>query len=561
LVSLFFCVYLYLNNIFNIINTMNNNSKKSNREGTGKTHPCIQCDSLIPLHKKYCSRDCYNKASRIEIKCEGCGINKILPKNKIGAKFCSIQCSNKHIDRKLSYEKAKHTLIKKYNVENPFELKGYENMHHSRNGNKISQTHQNKSFEEKQQIKTKISTTLKNKSEIEKKIIKTKKEQTNIIKYGVKNSLSKDSPFRQQAELNNRNSFINRLLIWLKENNLELLGEYRGVKDQNGDIIYYNFKHTPSGNIFIDHVACGRLPQYKNPNVSIGISEQERELQNFIKELLPTEEIIFNSRNLVKGFEIDIYIPKHNLAIEYNGLYWHSELNGKLKEYHLYKTQICELKNIQLIHIFEDEWNNNRAIVKSKLRSLLHQNQNKIFARKCIVKEVNNKEKNIFLNKNHIQGEDKSKVKLGLYYNNELVSLITFGKLRKITGNKHEDNKYELIRFATKLNTNVTGGFSKLLNYFIKKYLPIQIISYADRRWSMGKLYVKSNFTFIHNTPPNYWYMKYYKHREHRYKYRKSELYKLLDNYNPTISEWENMKLNKYDRVWDCGSKKYEMNF
>jgi hypothetical protein len=536
---------------------MNNNSKKSNREGTGKTHPCTQCSSLIPLYKKYCNRNCYNKSTRIEIKCKNCGIIKTLPKNQTGAKYCSTKCSNKHIDRKSSHEKAKHTLIKKYNVNNPFEVKGYTNMSHSRNGDKISQTYQNKSFEEKKQIKNKISTKLKNKSEVEKLIIKTKKEQTNLNKYGVKSSLSKDSPFRQQAELNNRNSFINKLLIWLKENNIELLDKYKGVKNKKGDIIHYNFKHTPSGHTFIDHVACGRLPHYKDPDINIGVSEQEKELQNFIKELIPAEEIIFNSRNLIKGFEIDIYIPKHNIAIEYNGLYWYSELRGKLKEYHLHKMQTCELKNIQLIHIFEDEWNNNKTIVKSKLRSLLHQNQNKIFARKCIVKEVNNKEKNKFLNENHIQGEDKSRIKLGLYYDNELVSLMTFGKLRKITGNKHEDNKYELIRFATKLNTNVVGGFSKLLNYFIKQYLPIQIISYADRRWSVGKLYESNNFSFIHNTPPNYWYMKYYKSREHRFKYRKSELCKLLENYNPNKSEWENMKSNKYDRIWDCGSKKY----
>jgi hypothetical protein len=536
-------------------------SKKSNREGTGKKHPCLQCNIPIPLHKKYCSRNCYNKSSQIEIKCKNCGISKILPKNKKYTKFCSIQCSSKFIDRKESHEKSKKTLKEKYNVDNPFEVKGYKNMNHSRNGNKISQTLQNKSLEEKQQIKKKISASLKNKTKDEKILIRNKKEHTTLTKYGVKNSLSKDSPFRQKADINNKNSFINKLIIWLKENNLELLDEYKGVKDKDGNIIYYTFKHTPSGNIFTDHVACGRLPNYKDPTVSIGISLQEKELQEFIKEIIPTDEIIFNARSLVKGFEIDIYIPKYNVAIEYNGLYWHSELNGKLKDYHLYKTQKCEEKNIQLIHIFEDEWIYNKNIVKSKIRSLLNKSLNRIYARKCIIKEVNNKDKNIFLNENHIQGEDKSKIKIGLYYNDELVSIITLGKLRKITGNKHEENKYELIRFTTKLNTNVVGAFSKLLKYFIKHYNPNQIVSYADRRWSVGKLYMKSNFTFIHNTPPNYWYMKYYKHREHRYKYRKSELIKLMDIYEPTKSEWENMKQNKYDRIWDCGSKKYILDF
>jgi hypothetical protein len=242
-------------------------------------------------------------------------------------------------------------------------------------------------------------------------------------------------------------------------------------------------------------------------------------------------------------------------------MYFHSENNGKGREYHLHKTTECEKQNIQLIHIFEDEWVYKNDIIKSKLRHLLKINKTKIYARNCIIKDVNNKEKNQFLNENHLQGEDKSKIKLGLYYNNELVSLITFGKYRKITGNKHEENKYELIRYASKLNVNVVGGFSKLLKNFIKNYTPLEITSYADRRYSVGNLYKLNNFKFIHNTPPNYWYMKYYKNREHRYKYRKSELHKILEIYEPNKSEWDNMKLNKYDRIWDCGSKKYIMVF
>jgi hypothetical protein len=115
------------------------------------------------------------------------------------------------------------------------------------------------------------------------------------------------------------------------------------------------------------------------------------------------------------------------------------------------------------------------------------------------------------------------------------------------------------LRFCNKLNTTVVGGFSKLLKHFIKNHNPIKIISYADRRWSVGKVYKNNGFTFYNNTQPNYWYMKYYKEREHRFKYIKSNLHKLLSDFNPTLSEWENMKNNKYDRIWDCGSKKYEL--
>ena len=328
----------------------------------------------------------------------------------------------------------------------------------------------------------------------------------------------------------------------------------------NGDLKYYRFKHIPTGETFIDHLACGRLPKYKDPTVSIGTSVKEKEIQSFLKEIY-SGEIIFNNKKLVKGREIDIFIPEYNVAFEFNGIYWHSELNGKNKEYHLYKTEELERNNTKLIHIFEDEWDNKQEIVKSRIRNILKLNQNKIYARKCIIKEIDNKTKNKFLNDNHIQGEDKSKIKIGLYYNNELVSIMTFGSLRKITGNKAKEGEYELIRFCNKLSTTVIGSFSKLFKHFIKLLTPNNIISYADRRWSQGEIYQSNGFNFIHNTQPNYWYMKYHKVREHRYKYRKSELPKILSNFDKTKSEWENMKSNGYDRIWDCGSKKYQINF
>jgi hypothetical protein len=520
-------------------------------------HPCLYCNSLIPLNKKYCNKECYNKSKNTEIICKGCNNKFVVPLNKSDRKFCSIKCSNSTIDRKETRIKAINTLKQKYNVENPFEIKGYDNLNIKRNGDKISESFNKKSPEEKKEIKDKRIESFNKKSPEEKKEIRDKIKQTNLELYNTPCPLSKDSPFRKKADLNNSNSYINKLNEWLKKHNLELLDPYVGVKNKNGDIIYYNFRHIPTNSIFKDHVACGRLPKYKDPNVTIGTSDQEKEIQNFIQDLLPTAEIFFNTRHLVKGFEIDIYLPEYNIAIEYNGLYWHSEKNGKLSEYHISKTKKCEEKNIQLIHIFEDEWVYKKDIVKSRLKSLLNKNDIKIYARKCILKEISNKEKNNFLNQYHIQGEDKSKIKLGLFYKDELVSVMTFGRLRKITGNNHQEGVYELIRFSSKSNTTVIGGFSKLLKNFVKIYKPKNIISYADRRWSMGKIYENNNFVFIHDTLPNYWYMKYYKNREHRYKYRKSELPSLLDNFNPLLSEWENMKKNKFDRIWDCGSKKY----
>jgi hypothetical protein len=131
----------------------------------------------------------------------------------------------------------------------------------------------------------------------------------------------------------------------------------------------------------------------------------------------------------------------------------------------------------KLIHIFEHEWVNRQEIIKAKLKSLFGVEQESIYARKCIIKEISNKEKNEFLNKYHIQGEDKSTVKLGLFFSDELVAVMTFGKPRF-----NKNYEYELIRYAT--SKHVICGASKLLKYFERVYKPKSIITYADRRFS-----------------------------------------------------------------------------
>jgi hypothetical protein len=168
----------------------------------------------------------------------------------------------------------------------------------------------------------------------------------------------------------------------------------------------------------------------------------------------------------------------------------------------------------------------------------------------------------IFLEKNHLQGSDTSSIKLGLYYKNELVSVMTFGNLRISLGSKNVNpNTYEMYRFCSKLNTSVIGAAGKLLTYFIKTYAPSKLISYADKRWSTGELYTKLGFNLISESRPSYFYTKDHYRKYHRFLFRKSELAKKLTAFDPTKTEWENMKNNGWDRIWDCGNLKYEMNF
>lgn len=275
-----------------------------------------------------------------------------------------------------------------------------------------------------------------------------------------------------------------------------------------------------------------------------------------LEEFLFNKNISFisNDRKLLNGKEIDIFIPSKNIGIECNGNYWHSEEIIQDKNYHLNKSKLCLDKNIFLLHFFEDELIYKFDIISSILEQKLGICDNKIYARKCSIKEVSIKDKNIFLNKNHIQGEDKSSIKLGLYYDDELVSLMTFGKPRY--NNKIE---WELIRFCNKKNFSIIGGASKLFKYFILNYNPQSIISYADRRISDGNLYDKLEFTFAHHSLPRYYYFPKNNplNRLHRSNFTKNRIKKLYPTIDISKTEKEIMKELNYGRIWDCGNKVY----
>jgi len=207
--------------------------------------------------------------------------------------------------------------------------------------------------------------------------------------------------------------------------------------------------------------------------------------------------------------------------------------------------------------VFEDEWIYKQNIVKSRIKNILGLTENKIYARKCVVKLVDRKIAKEFIEKNHIQGNTVFKYAYGLFYDNELVSIMTFGKLRKNLGNESKEGCYELIRFCNKLDTNVIGGASKLLNYFINEHNPIQIISYADRRWSQGNMYEKLGFTFVHDSQPNYFYIIGDK-RYNRFAFRKNIL---VEKYNcpKDVTERDFCISQKWYRIYDCGTKVYQM--
>jgi hypothetical protein len=280
------------------------------------------------------------------------------------------------------------------------------------------------------------------------------------------------------------------------------------------------------------------------------VSKSEAEIFEYVTTLC--DQAISNDRTILNGREIDIYCPNEKLAIEFNGLYWHSESvlthtgRDKLSDYLKYKT--LKEQGIQLITIFEDEWINRPSVVKSILRSKFNKMNTRIYARKCSVREIDVKEAKVFLNSYHLQGYNKSKVKVGLYYEDELVSVMTFS-----THNlSRKSYCWEIDRYAVKEGLIVVGGASKLFKHFVQLYDPEEVLSYADNRWSSGNLYHSLEFIKEKDTNPNYWYflpneMK----RIHRFTLRKNS------NDIQTLTEYENRLKQGYYRIWDCGSSKW----
>ena len=309
--------------------------------------------------------------------------------------------------------------------------------------------------------------------------------------------------------------------------------------------IHGDFEQTPR-----DHLqGCG-CPKCGHIN-----SKSENELYEFCCELFGKENVKQNDREKLEGKELDIYIPSKNIAIEFDGLRWHSEQFNNDKKYHLRKTQECEKLDIRLIHIFEDEWDLKKDICKSRLKSIFGLTERKLYARKCSLKEVSTEESTSFLNENHLQGTINAKFRYGLFNNEELVSLMCFGNKRKNLGLKAEEGVFEMLRFCNKKGVSVIGGASKLLKLFVKENKPNGIISYADRRWSEGILYERLGFNFNHYSQPNYFYIVNDR-RENRFKYRKSELIK--QGFDKEKTEHEIMLERGIYRIYDCGTKVFE---
>ncbi len=313
-------------------------------------------------------------------------------------------------------------------------------------------------------------------------------------------------------------------------------------------------KRSHESKMKMRQAAINRMKEKNSVFFYNAVSRQELDFAQWLREEL-NQIVVSSDKSVLFGLELDMYLPENNLAIEINGIRFHSDMY-KDRNYHLKKTKECNEKGIRLIHIWSCDLLNKEDIIKSQVRHILGLSQNKVYARDCEIKEVSINDCHVFLRKNHLQGSVVSKHRYGLYHNNELVQIITFGKMRYAKRENEHTNAFELLRLCSKLNTTVVGGSSKLFNHFIKLHNPNYVLSYANRDWSMGSVYNLLNMKEAGYTPPGYFYSNG-KAKLTRYQCQKHKLVEM--GFDKEMSEYDIMQSRGYYKVWDCGNIKYEL--
>jgi len=454
-------------------------------------------------------------------------------------------------DPKLKEEllkKRKVTWMKKYGVDNPSRVK---------------------------EIREKISSVLitKYKDSDVKKDVVDKRSKTNLKRYGVTN-VSVLKEIQEKILLHRYES--NQHIIQTKIDKLNTLKfPYtlnEMIHDKSKRIFTckecdteYTFTHFS-----INQLRCKKC--------SKSISYLEEEFRLFLLENNINFEI--HNRSIISPYELDFYLPDYDMAFELHGLYWHSELavfrefglteKSNISDYMdiitredfhtkrlkfqnamFTKWDMCKKKGIKLVQILEDEWVNNLNIVKSRIKHMLGISDKKLYARKLEIRACNGSDASTFLGKNHLQGYGVCRFRYGAYTkDNELVAMMTFSKGSIAKGNSAKIGIWEISRFAIKQGYSIVGIANKLFKHFIRRQDPTSIFTYADLRWSEGKIYEKLGMELQGHTGIGYWYTDL-DNRLNRFKFRKE-----FDEPSD-IPEWVLRLTEGLYRVWDCGNYKY----
>jgi very-short-patch-repair endonuclease len=294
-----------------------------------------------------------------------------------------------------------------------------------------------------------------------------------------------------------------------------------------------------------NHNCC---PTCYTPRASKG----QHEVADFIRSIGVSVRV--NDRKEFKGkMELDIFVPEKNLVVEYDGLFWHSERGrADIKEKSWYKFEQLKERGYRYLMFFDDEWENKNEVVKSRIRNALGVIDTKLPARRCDVVSLTGREQRDFFAVNHTQGAVVAAEALGLVSDGQLVAAMSFGSSR-FSGLYD----WELLRFATKVNTSVVGGASRLFSHWRRSHQGQSIVSFSDNRWGTGGFYQKLGFTEDGQTGQGYFYTNSNGTRRSRQQHMKHKLKDVLPKFDPNLTERENCWSNGWYRVWDLGNTRW----
>ena len=514
-------VYLTLNNLESIPVCKNINCKNS-----------VNFKNSTIGYLDYCSRRCVSSDPNMIKTKEEKSLKKFGTKSPAQSKVVKDKSSKTNQEKYghnsamcliETQNKSKNTLLKNYGVSNPSE---------------------SKELLEKRIESFKLSN------------YKETYRNTSLEKYGVEHPWMNKDVHKKTIDFFYA-SYRSRIVSKIDITKFKFIGFKKGIStslvfncfecSNEFDILTYQFYYRTNSGV---NICTNCFPISENASIS------QIELYNFITNNY-SGEVLLDCKNIINPYEIDIYLPELKIGFEFNGVWWHSE-KFKNENYHLKKYELSNLNNVSLITIWEDDWVTNREICESFVLNKLRKTSNRIYARKCEIKEISYNDSKEFLDSNHLQGDCKSSIRIGLFNNNELISLMTFSKLRlplqRHEKNRNKDKHYELTRFCNKINTSVVGGASKLIKYFITKYNPIQVETYSDNLISNGDLYETLGFEYSHTSKPGYWYV-IDGIREHRFNWRKQKLIKMGYDINKT--EEEIMSELGHYRIYNAGNKKW----
>lgn len=470
---------------------------KSENEGI-----CLTCGQQTKFernqYRQFCSRSCMRRNSFIQ--------DTI--KNTCIKKYGGVGLGSKEIQ-----QKTKNTNLLKYGVENPYMIEHNKIKSHS--------TEAKEKYRQTMLSKYNVDSPLKlecNKQKLiqaghTKEIIEKRNNiirQNNIEKYNVEYTTQ-----RKDVIQSIKNSRIQRQINFCLENNCTSINDLINIYGNGWYQSGLEFKYLFDGNNkYILNSEIYKIEEYSNKHVK---SCNEECIYQYIKNIY-SGTIIQHTRKIIKPYELDIYLPEINLAIEYNGMYWHNA-NNVSENYHFNKTKLCEQKEIRLIHIFEDEWINHKDICNSIICSALNTYSKVILDKDCKIKEITTDMTNNFLSENDLLGpiENSSYIRLGLFYNNELVQVICI--------DNSNNNFIQIIRMCTKKYFKIENNYLKILNYLHYK----ELYYYAD----LTK-FDKTQFN-------NFEVIKYI---EYSYFYYNDKLERF---YN------ENIDIQNYYKIYDCG--------